>query len=186
MLRLNDLSPISRGKLLARIAALGLNPVQWLDFGELGYDRLRRREPPNSFHNEGVGWCAGTLLYREDAELHGLAHEVGHLAQLDPEEWRALAVSEINSDEDVALVFQVELARGIPGLGVRRMLQEMVDADYSLSGLGNEGFTAVSTAYWWRVVVPREFRHAQQLVLRIAARWRGAGRSHKNVSTVRR
>lgn len=138
--------------ILARIADLGLQPMLWP--GWLGDEELAeeptsfpRDEPPNSFHGEGVGWCAGTLFYREDCKVHGLLHEVGHLAQLSPEEWRALSTAHVDTSEDVALIFQVEICRGVAEMGIGEMLRQMTSEDYAFNG---RRIDDCSASYWWR------------------------------------
>ena len=169
MLRLSDLPARSSEIFLARVAALGLSPALWEPAGVVasGWDR----EPPNSFHGEGVGWSKGTFFYRSDAEMHGFAHEVGHAAQLSPEAWAELDVRDPRTSEDVALLIQVEICRGIPGLGTGRMLSEMADADYCFMGLRAD---EVDAEEWWWEVVPRTMQDEHAAVMAVATRWRAA------------
>lgn len=168
MLRFSDLPARSRDTFLARVVALGLNPTLWEPpAGVYGWDG----EPPNSFHGEGVGWSKGTFFYRADAEMHGFAHEVGHAAQLSPEAWAALDDRDPRTSEDVALLVQVEICRGIPGLGTGRMLSEMTQAGYCFTGLRIQD---VDAAEWWREVVPRTMQDEHAAALVVAARWRTA------------
>lgn len=142
-IRLHDLPRLGRDKLLSRISALELNPMPWL-----GSKDGRLKQPPNTFHGEGIGWCKGVLLLRFDCEVHGLCHEVGHLAQLKPEEWTALDNAHVATSENVSLLIQVELARDVDGLRVGGMLTEMEDLDYVLYGKRD---TAVTAAHWWSI-----------------------------------
>jgi hypothetical protein len=169
MIRLSDLSGKARTELLRRVAALGLCPKLWPGMSE----------PPNSFHREGVGWHAGEFLYRADAQVHGLAHEVGHVSQLTPKAWAALDREDPRTSEDVALIVQVELCRGIAGLGAFRMLREMQDMGYSFTGYRSE----VGALQWWRRTVPHAMYDELTVAETIAALWAAQqkGEMHERV-----
>ena len=165
-LLLSDLPATGRLELLRRIEALGLQPLPW--YGTTLPDADFYNDPPNSFHGEGIGWCKGTLLYREDCVIHSLGHEVGHLANLSIKRWRGLRSEDPGTSENVAMVVQVLLAKEIDGLGVDLMLEEMEMADYAFTRWF-EG--DISGKQWWESGPDRNMKRAWKKALEIERRW---------------
>lgn len=158
---MRDLPPHSLGELLDRVRCCGIEPVETV-----------LEEPPGDFHGERVGFDRGTLYWHMDSPVHGFCHEAGHALLLPSrEEWAAVAGSfgddgrmpclpgDIPTDEDAVLVIQCEMARGLEGAGVKRMLRDMDEAAYQFnSKAADHPYFNVLAATWWRQLEDEERR----------------------------
>lgn len=138
---MKDLTTEARRMLLDRIARVLTTERQ----------ECSRRE---GFHLEGVYLRRGTLYWHDDSPVHGFCHEAGHAMLLTPQERQAWEEDEIPTDEDVVMVLEVELQRGIQGRGVGRALADMDTVGYVfLSDHKSQSWRSsseVSAQTWWR------------------------------------
>jgi len=136
---LRDLTARQCDRLIARVETTGLS-TRCLDPQEsLPYDYL----------SEGVCLYRGELLWAWDgicpATLDAFCHEAGHALQLEAAERAEWEYEDIRTDESLAMAVQVELQRGIRGLGMVRAVDVMQAIDYFSDTTGQRWLRRKST-----------------------------------------
>lgn len=135
---LRDLPRPARALLFRRLRASGI--------------RVRRTftAPPWGgpfFSLSGCWFRRGTLHWEATrTDVDTFAHEACHAIQLSPAERRTWDCREIPTSEDLTMPLQVELLRGIPGLGIGRALAYMQDVGYSFDCDDQ----VENAMHWWR------------------------------------
>lgn len=89
---------------------------------------------PGSFWGEPEAGVIGSTVYaRRDTPVHSLLHEAGHLIVLPPER-RALVHTDATdsiAEEDATCYLQIVLADALPGVGSKRLMQDMDEWGYT-------------------------------------------------------
>ncbi len=91
-------------------------------------------EIPGSYWGESEAGLIGTCVYaRADTPVHSLLHESCHLIVLPPERRAAVHTDATDSveEEDATCYLQILLGDALPGVGRRRMMQDMDAWGYS-------------------------------------------------------
>lgn len=119
-----------------RLADIGLQtPAALLGQFGLSLRRVAAGEPiPGSYWGDDEAGIIGATVYaRDDTPVHSLLHEACHLIVL-PAERRAVVHTDATDsieEEDATCYLQIVLADALPGVGSRRLMQDMDAWGYS-------------------------------------------------------
>lgn len=111
----------------------------------------------DGFHGDGVAFRRGTLYYHPMSAVDTVTHEACHVMLLPAADRSAWEAPSIETSEDLVMPMQVELARGIPGLGVAWALRQLEEIDYSFGWCRGGEVECTSARCWWRRMRKGEF-----------------------------
>jgi hypothetical protein len=102
------------------------------------------------FHaGSGLLFWEGYLYWTDAADCDTLGHEACHAMGIpidDRAAWRSAAIA---TDEDNVMALQVELWRGVKGVGIGRALEWMNEVGYQFGSTpGGRGEIASAQAWW--------------------------------------